>query len=168
MGTAVVADIQHRYPHPLGGGPFPFTFSMLAIVRGLAFEMNCHVCQTGNETDPEQHGCHGRDSDFTLRLLQPVQCAYDDSTRARTLHHSNFVNSPLATLGIVKECSFAQLSAPISTKLVGSLAGLVLNSVLRNRISGAGFRNHFQVKCGRDAYCGLCGSLHGRCGGRGH
>ncbi|KAF9580223.1 hypothetical protein BGW38_003226 [Lunasporangiospora selenospora] len=63
---------------------------------------------------------------------------------ARILLHPNFADSPLATPKVVKGCLFALVIASnlgACTTLISSLAGLMWDSVLRNKRSNVGFWN---------------------------
>ncbi|KAF9109640.1 hypothetical protein BGX27_007388, partial [Mortierella sp. AM989] len=70
---------------------------------------------------------------------------------ARILQHPNFVNSPVATPEVVKGCLFTLIvgsNLGACTTLISSLAGLMWDSVLRNKNSEVGFWNFFKWNMG--------------------
>ncbi|KAF9322210.1 hypothetical protein BG003_005373 [Podila horticola] len=70
---------------------------------------------------------------------------------ARILQHPNFSNSPLATPEIVKGCLFALIvgsNLGACTTLISSLAGLMWESVLKNKSASVGFWGFFKWNMG--------------------
>ncbi|KAG0325895.1 hypothetical protein BG004_003073 [Podila humilis] len=70
---------------------------------------------------------------------------------ARILQHPNFTSSPLATPEVVKGCLFALVvgsNLGACTTLISSLAGLMWDSVLKNKNSSVGFWSFFKWNMG--------------------
>ncbi|CAO3568838.1 unnamed protein product [Mortierella alpina] len=70
---------------------------------------------------------------------------------ARVLQHPNFANSPVATPEVVRGCVYALVvgsNLGACTTLIGSMAGLMWDAVLRNMNSGVGFWNFIKWNMG--------------------
>ncbi|KAG0032773.1 hypothetical protein BGZ81_010058 [Podila clonocystis] len=70
---------------------------------------------------------------------------------ARILQHPNFADSPLATPEVVKGCLFALIvgsNLGACTTLISSLAGLMWDSVLKNKNASVGFWGFFKWNMG--------------------
>ncbi|KAG0368258.1 hypothetical protein BGZ54_002352 [Gamsiella multidivaricata] len=121
----------------------PFTFSMFILVEGLS-----HTGWIGIFASWATHLVPNYiAATYAIGFISVLLCNIFNNVPmtilvARILQHPEFVNSPLATPEVVKGCLFALIvgsNLGACTTLISSLAGLMWDSVLRNKNAGVGF-----------------------------
>ncbi|KAF8931624.1 arsenical pump membrane protein-domain-containing protein [Dissophora ornata] len=130
----------------------PFTFSMFVMVEGLSDAGWIAIfANWATKLIPNYIA-----ATYAIGFISVLLCNIFNNVPmtilvARILQHPNFVGSPLATPEVVKGCLFALIvgsNLGACTTLISSLAGLMWDSVLRNKNCGVGFWNFFRWNMG--------------------
>ncbi|KAF9949486.1 hypothetical protein BGZ70_001761 [Mortierella alpina] len=126
----------------------PFAFSMFIMVEGLSNSGWIAIFATwATKLAPNYIA-----ATYAIGFVAVLLCNIFNNLPmtilvARVLQHPNFANSPVATPEVVKGCLFALVvgsNLGACTTLVGSMAGLVWDSLLRNKNSRVGYWNFFK------------------------
>jgi len=126
----------------------PFAFSMFIMVEGLSDSGWIAIFATwATKLAPNYIA-----ATYAIGFLSVALCNLFNNLPmtilvARVLQHPNFANSAVATPEVVKGCVFALVvgsNLGACTTLIGSMAGLMWDSVLRNMNSGVGFWTFFK------------------------
>ncbi|KAG0312247.1 hypothetical protein BGZ99_009641 [Dissophora globulifera] len=130
----------------------PFTFSMFIMVEGLSDSGWIAIfANWATKLVPNYIA-----ATYAIGFISVLLCNIFNNVPmtilvARILQHPNFVSSPMATPEVVKGCLFALIvgsNLGACTTLISSLAGLMWDSVLRNKNRGVGFWNFFRWNMG--------------------
>ncbi|KAF9199806.1 hypothetical protein BGZ49_010023 [Haplosporangium sp. Z 27] len=153
-----VSRFEHRFPLlysiaiRMPWSILPFTFSMFIMVEGLADSGWISIfANWATKLIPNYIA-----ATYAVGFISVLLCNIFNNVPmtilvARILQHPNFVNSPLATAEVQKGCLFALVvgsNLGACTTLISSLAGLMWDSVLRNKNSGVGFWAFFKWNMG--------------------
>ncbi|KAF9345653.1 hypothetical protein BGX26_002903, partial [Mortierella sp. AD094] len=130
----------------------PFTFCMFTMVEGLSDSGWIAIfANWATKLVPNYIA-----ATYAIGFISVLLCNIFNNVPmtilvARILQHPNFVNSPMATPEVVKGCLFALIvgsNLGACTTLISSLAGLMWDSILRNKKSEVGFWNFFRWNMG--------------------
>ncbi|CAO3568839.1 unnamed protein product [Mortierella alpina] len=126
----------------------PFAFSMFIMVEGLSNSGWIAIFATwATKLAPNYIA-----ATYAVGFVAVLLCNIFNNLPmtilvTRVLQHPNFANSPVATPEVVKGCLFALVvgsNLGACTTLIGSMAGLVWDSLLRNKNSRVGYWNFFK------------------------
>ncbi|KAG0077718.1 hypothetical protein BGZ93_006886 [Podila epicladia] len=130
----------------------PFTFSMFIMVEGLSETGWISIFATWfTHLVPNYVAAV-----YAIGFVSVLLCNVFNNVPmtilvARILQHPNFADSPLATPEVVKGCLFALIvgsNLGACTTLISSLAGLMWDSVLKNKNASVGFWGFFKWNMG--------------------
>ncbi|KAF9430014.1 hypothetical protein BGZ94_008674 [Podila epigama] len=130
----------------------PFTFSMFILVEGLSESGWISIFATWfTHVVPNYIAAV-----YAVGFVSVLLCNIFNNVPmtilvARILQHPNFAGSPVATPDVVKGCLFALVvgsNLGACTTLISSLAGLMWDSVLKNKNSSVGFWGFFRWNMG--------------------
>ncbi|KAI1306712.1 hypothetical protein EDD11_004688 [Mortierella claussenii] len=153
-----ISKFEHRFPllHAIAirmpWAILPFTFSMFIMVEGLSDSGWIAIfANWATKLVPNYIA-----ATYAIGFVSVALCNIFNNVPmtilvARILQHPNFVESPLATPEVVKGCLFALVvgsNLGACTTLISSLAGLMWDSILRNKNCGVGFWNFFRWNMG--------------------
>lgn len=149
---------EHRFPllHAIAirmpWAILPFTFSMFIMVEGLSESGWISIFATWFTYLVPNYVA----AVYAIGFVSVLLCNIFNNVPmtilvARILQHPNFADSSLATPEVVKGCLFALIvgsNLGACTTLISSLAGLMWDSVLKNKNASIGFWGFFKWNMG--------------------